>query len=63
MGEKINSYLNVGKRHLAAVVENLWDKYAISSRELESHRAETLRKLGGFLEARGYYGGRVKGEE
>jgi type I restriction enzyme M protein len=33
------------------MTENLWDKYAVSSRELESQRAESLRKLGGFLEA------------
>jgi len=59
---ELNRYLNVEKRRLIATVENLWDKYAESSRELESRRAETLRKLGGFLEALDYYGGRVKSE-
>ena len=44
------------------MTENLWDKYAVSSRELESQRAESLGKLGGFLEALGHYGGRVKSE-
>lgn len=36
------------------MVENLWDKYAVSSRELESWRAETLKTLDGFLEGLGY---------
>ena len=62
VSNELNRYLNTEKRRLIAVMENLWDKYAISSRELESQRAETLRKLGGFLEALGYYGGRVKSE-
>jgi type I restriction enzyme M protein len=36
-------------------VENLWDKYAVSSRELESRRAETLKTLDGFLKGLGYF--------
>jgi type I restriction enzyme M protein len=36
------------------VVENIWDKYAVSSRELESQRAETLMTLDRFLKALGY---------
>ncbi len=59
VASELSRYLNAEKRRLIAVVENLWDKYAVSNRELESQRAETLRKLGGFLEALGYYGGRV----
>lgn len=30
-------------------MENLWDKYAVSSRELESRRREILKTLDGFL--------------
>jgi type I restriction enzyme M protein len=37
-------------------VENLWDKYAVSSRELESERSETLKTLDGFLQGLGYIG-------
>ena len=37
------------KLRIIAVVENLWDKYTISSRELENRRAETLKTLDGFL--------------
>jgi len=33
---------------------SLWDKYAVSSRELESQRAETLKTLDGFLKGLGY---------
>jgi hypothetical protein len=31
------------------MVEKLWDKYAVSSRELESERTKTLKELDGFL--------------
>jgi type I restriction enzyme M protein len=44
------------KRRLIAVVEKLWDKYAVSSRELESQRAETIKTLEGFLKDLGYLG-------
>ena len=55
-GNELNRYLNAEKRGLIAVVENLWDKYAVSSRELEQERAETLKTLDGFLKALGYLG-------
>ena len=45
---ELNRYLNVEKRGLIHVVENLWDKYAVSSRTLESKRGETLKTLEGF---------------
>jgi len=35
-------------------IELFWDKYAVSSRELETERAETLRVLDGFLTGLGY---------
>jgi len=38
------------------VVENLWDKYAVSSRDLECERTETLKKLDGYLRVLGYLG-------
>jgi len=47
--QEMNRYLNAEKRGLVQVVENIWDKYAVSSRELESERTETLKKLDGFL--------------
>ena len=51
---ELNRYLNAEKRRLIQVVENLWDKYAISSRELESERTETLKTLDEFLDGLGY---------
>ena len=53
---ELNRYLNAEKRGLFAVVENLWDKYAVSSRKLESERTETLNTLDGFLRGLGYLG-------
>ncbi|MCZ8517559.1 type I restriction-modification system subunit M [Paenibacillus filicis] len=54
--QELNRYLNAEKRELIHVVENLWDKYAVSSRELESERSETLKVLSGFLKGLGYLG-------
>jgi type I restriction enzyme M protein len=52
--QELNRYLNASKRHLIQVVENLWDKYAVSSRELEAQRAGTLKELDEFLVGLGY---------
>lgn len=52
--QELNRYLNAEKRRLIQVVENLWDKYAVSSRALESDRAGTLKTLNGFLKGLGY---------
>ncbi|KAF5416835.1 MAG: hypothetical protein C5S49_04255 [Candidatus Methanogaster sp.] len=54
--QELNRYLNAEKRGLVHVMENLWDKYAVSSRELESERTETLKELDGFLKGLGYFG-------
>ena len=54
----LNRYLNTEKRGLIAAVENLWDKYAVSSRELEQKRTETLKTLDGYLK-----GSRVLGTD
>ncbi|CAB3741263.1 hypothetical protein LMG22037_06473 [Paraburkholderia phenoliruptrix] len=49
-------YLNAEKRALFAIVENLWDKYAVSRHVLEIEREETLSALDGFLAGLGYLG-------
>jgi type I restriction enzyme M protein len=54
--KELNRYLNAEKRGLIAGVEKLWDKYAVSSRQLEQERAETLKTLDGFLKGLGYLG-------
>ena len=51
---ELNRYLNAEKHELVQGVENLWDKYAVSSRELEDERGQTLTTLGGFLKGLGY---------
>ncbi|HQP29291.1 MAG TPA: type I restriction-modification system subunit M [Syntrophales bacterium] len=53
---ELNRYLNAEKRSLIASVENLWDKYAVPSCQLEQERAETLKTLNGYLRALGYLG-------
>ncbi|AFY75444.1 type I restriction system adenine methylase HsdM (plasmid) [Synechococcus sp. PCC 7502] len=52
--EQLTRYLNGAKRSLIAVVENLWDKYAVSSQELEAEREKTLAELNEFLVKLGY---------
>lgn len=49
-------YLNAEKRGLIAVVDNLWDKYAISNQVLEAEKEKTLAVLSGFLANLGYLG-------
>jgi len=51
---ELNRYLNAEKRRLVAAVENLWDKYAVSSRQLENARSETLETLDDFLQSLGF---------
>lgn len=53
---ELHRYLNAEKRALVAIIENLWDKYAVSSRVLEAEREKTLSELNGFLAGLGYLG-------
>ena len=52
--EELSRYLNAEKRRLLETVENLWDKYSFSSREMESRRSETLKMLDAVLAQLGY---------
>ncbi|MBD2319453.1 type I restriction-modification system subunit M [Phormidium tenue] len=52
--EQLTRYLNGAKRSLIAVIENLWDKYAVSSQELDAERSQTLSELNEFLSKLGY---------
>jgi type I restriction enzyme M protein len=49
VSEQLTRYLNGEKRGLIAKVENLWDKYAVSSQEMEAQREQTLGELNEFL--------------
>ena len=51
---ELERYLNAELRNLVSGVENLWSKYATSSRKMESEREETLRVLNGFMSGLGY---------
>jgi type I restriction enzyme M protein len=53
--QELNRYLNTEKHRLNQVVENLWEKYAISSRTLELNRTETLDAMGAFMTGLGYF--------
>ena len=54
INNELNRYLNAEKRKLIQVIENLWDKYAVSSQKIEKERSETLKALDGFLKGLGY---------
>lgn len=51
---ELERYLNAEKRILVWAVENLWDKYAVSNRELELERDTILQTLDAFLSELGY---------
>ncbi len=53
-GRELDRYLSAEKRALIQGVENLWNKYAISSQKLEQQRETTLGELNGFLTGLGY---------
>ncbi len=50
-------YLNVEKKELIKIFENLWDKYKVSLLELRRARDEEVEKLDEFLMKLGYYNG------
>lgn len=52
--EQLDRYLNREKRELLAIIEKLWDKYAVSRNDLETEREFTLTKLNEFLTALNY---------
>jgi type I restriction enzyme M protein len=51
---ELQRYLNAEKRQLIAALENLWGKYAVSSRALEAERGQTLQALDRFMAGLGY---------
>ena len=51
---ELSRYLNAEKRGLIKVVANLWDKYTLSNRDLESQQNDTIKTLDGFLDGLGY---------
>jgi type I restriction enzyme M protein len=47
--QELLKYLNAEKRKLIAGIEKLWDKYAVSAKQLEQERTNTLNELNAFL--------------
>lgn len=42
-------YMNTEKRKIISGIENLWDKYSVSAKQLEFDREDTLKQLNSFL--------------
>ena len=49
-----SSYLRTEQRACIRAVENLWDKYAVTARQIEAERDEASRQLEAFLVELGY---------
>ena len=47
--QELLKYLNAEKRALIAGIEKLWDKYKVTSQDLENKRKDSLDKLNQFL--------------
>lgn len=47
--QELLKYLNAEKRTLVAGIEKLWDKYKVTSQQLENKRKDSLDKLNKFL--------------
>ena len=47
--QELLKYLNAEKRALIAGIEKLWDKYKVTSQDLENKRKDSLDKLNKFL--------------
>ena len=47
--KELLKYMNAEKRKLIAGNEKLWDKYKVTSHELENKRKDSLDKLNKFL--------------
>ncbi len=52
--EGYDGYLRRHRRELVAVIENLWDKYAVTVQDILSERDKTAEALDGFLQELGY---------
>lgn len=48
------AYLRADQRACVATIENLWNKYAVTAREIEAERDAAGARLSQFLEALGY---------
>ena len=49
-----DAYLRRHRRDFVAAVENLWDKYAVTARDILAERDRAAAELAGFLAELGY---------
>jgi type I restriction enzyme M protein len=54
LAEELERYATEKRQALIAAVENWWDKYRVSLRELEAEREAAKARLDGFVEELGY---------
>ena len=50
----INRYLSEKKQSIIKSIENLWDKYQVSLKEIENQRDEATNEIKSFLSELGY---------
>ena len=55
INNELNRYLDNEKRTLIAIFENFWDKYKVSSKELEEQKVIAKKEIDGYLNKLGYY--------
>lgn len=53
-GNEMARYLKAEETALSTFIETLWDKYAVSSRQIEAEHAKTVRALETYLTQLGY---------
>lgn len=54
LGERFDEYLRQYQRGLVAAVENLWDKYAVTTKQILAERERESSQLDKFLKELGY---------
>ena len=48
------AYLRADQRQCVAAIENLWNKYAVTAKEIEAERDQAAEELKAFLVELGY---------
>jgi len=54
LARQLKRYVTAHRQAVIAAVENWWDKYKVTAREIEAERDAAKYKLDGFLEGLGY---------
>ena len=54
MAAHLDAYVTVHRQQIIAALENWWNKYAVSLRQIEAERVAASAKFTGFLKGLGY---------